>query len=445
MFEFNGELFRAVNASYQQDFDHLFSSGLYDELINRGMMVPFEEVDPLSMGISGLYKVLKPERIKFISYPYEWAFSMLRDAAILTLEIQKLALEHGMSLKDASAFNVQFQNGQPVFIDTLSFELNHVNRPWVAYRQFCQHFLAPLALMANVDPRLNRMFIIHLDGIPLNLAVKLLPIQCWFSMGLLLNIYLHAKSLKKYEAKTISNSLDQRKFSLRSMHILIEGLKSAVEAQQWRQGQTEWANYTEEGVHQNQYIEFKSSLISRWLDEVKPQTVWDLGANIGDYSRIAAQKGIDVVSFDFDPDCVNNNYALVRKRKESNIPPLFLDILNPSPAIGWGGFERISFYDRTKPDMIMALALIHHLAISANIPLELIAAQLGRLTNTLIIEFVPKDDEKVRQLLLNRDDIFPNYTQERFEFYFSNYFRIERLIQSKCNSRVFYLMTQHEK
>jgi len=442
MFEFQGELFRAVNPSYQQDYDYLLSSGLYDELIKRGLMVPFREVDPIPFGIDGLYKVLKPERIRFISYPYEWAFGMLKDAALLTLEIQKLALENGMSLKDASAFNVQFHNGNPIFIDSLSFELYTGNQPWVAYRQFCQHFLAPLAMMAHVDARLNRMFIIDLDGIPLDLAVKLLPYRCRFSMGLLLNIYLHAKSQKKYEARTIPVSTDQRKFSLRSMHSLIEGLKSAVEDQQWRHGQTEWANYTEEGVHQNQYIEFKSSIISRWLDEVKPQTVWDLGANIGDYSLIAAQKGIDVVSFDYDPACVNKIYAIVRKKKASNILPLFLDILNPSPSIGWSGSERLSIYQRGSADLILALAIIHHLAIGANIPLESIAAQFGKLTNTLIIEFVPKEDEKVQILLANRKDYFQKYTQINFEVAFLKYFKIEQQIPSDCNPRIFYLMSK---
>lgn len=443
MFEYKGELYRAVKLSYKPAFDHLLSSGLYQELVNKSLMVSFEEVDPLQFGLTGVYLVLKPERILFISYPYEWAINMLKDAALLTLEIQKLALEHGMSLKDASAFNVQFQNGKPIFIDTLSFELYPANRPWVAYRQFCQHFLAPLALMTRVDPGLNRMFIIHLDGIPLDLAVKMLPYRSRFSLSLYLNIYLHAKAQKKHEGSSIRVAAYKRKFSLGSMKALIEGLKSSVQNQRWKPSGTEWADYTDEGVHTLEYTDLKTKVISGWLDEVKPETVWDLGANSGVYSRLAAQKGIDVISLDVDPACIKKNYSIVRKNKETNILPLLLDLLNPSPSIGWGDTERISFFNRNKPpDLVMALAIIHHLAISANIPLESIAAQFSGLANRLIIEFVPKEDEKVQRLLLNREDIFPDYTQVKFEKVFSIHYKIEQRIPSDCNQRVFYLMTK---
>lgn len=442
MFEYNGELYRAVNLSYQLAYDHLLSSGLYQSLVDRGLMIPFDEVDPALFGLTGLYKVLKPVMIKFISYPYEWAFNMLKDAALLTLEIQKLALNHGMSLKDASAFNVQFQNGKPIFIDTLSFELYKVNRPWVAYRQFCQHFLVPLALMAHVDSSFNRMFITHIDGIPLDLAKKILPFRSRFNLGLYLHIFLHAKAQKKFKNSSISVTGDKRKFSLVSMRILVEGLKSTVEKQSWRPRGTEWANYTDKGVHDQKYIEFKKKVISELLDEAKPKTIWDLGANTGFYSRLAAQKGIDVISCDLDPACVKINYINVKKNKEINVLPILMDLLNVSPSIGWRGCERISFYGRKHPELIMALAIIHHLAISANIPFESIAEFFVGLSNRLIIEFVPKDDEKVRLLLLNREDIFPEYTQSRFEEVFSNYYNIEKCIHSKHNNRVFYFMNK---
>jgi len=442
MFDHNGEIYRAVNPSYQPAYDHLLASGLYQKLVDRGLMIPFEEVDQSSLGLVGFYKILKPERIRFISYPYEWALNMLRDAAILTLEIQQLALEHGMSLKDASAFNVQFQNGKPVFIDTLSFEIYPVDRPWVAYRQFCQHFLAPLALMAHVDPGLNRLLIVHIDGIPLDLAAKLLPYRCRFNLGLYLHIFLHAKSQAKYKSSSIRISENSRKFSLGSMKALVEGLKSVIEKQQWIPKGTEWADYTDEGVHTQEYTTFKTKLISKWLDELKPQITWDLGANSGNYSRLAAQKGSYVLSLDVDPACVKKNYESIRKNKETHILPLLLDLLNPSPSIGWGGTERLSIYQRNKPDLIMALAIIHHLAISANNPLESIAELFAGLADDLIIEFVPKEDEKVQILLLNREDIFPDYTQAKFEEAFSEYYRIEQRIPSDCNQRVFYLMRQ---
>lgn len=440
MFEKDEELFRAVNPSYQKDYDHLISSGLYDKLTEKKLMVPFEEVDPSQFGIDGLYKVIKPERIRFISYPYEWAFDMLKDAALLTLEIQKLALEYGMSLKDASAFNVQFKDGRPIFIDSLSFESYPVNRPWIAYRQFCQHFLAPLALMANINPSLNRLFILYIDGIPLELAAKMLPTRCRLSLGLLLHVYMHSTSQKKNEFKNTPVSNIERKFSLRSMNTLIEALKSAVDNQIWKSIESEWGNYTGEGVHKEEYTVFKTTLISKWLDDTKPQVIWDLGANTGYYSRLASQRGINVISFDADPTCVEINYKNIRENEETYILPLLMDITNSSPSIGWRGLERSSLFQRNHPDLIMALAIIHHLAISTNIPLESIALSFAELADKLIIEFVPKEDDKVQFLLLNREDIFSDYNQSGFENAFSKYYNTEQRVYSDCNQRVFYLM-----
>lgn len=440
MFEHRGELFRAVNHSYQPSFDHLLSSGLYQRLVDRRLMIPFEEIDQSTLDLTQFYKVLRPERIRFISYPHEWAFNMLRDAALLTLEIQKLAMEYGMSLKDASAYNIQFQNGNPIFIDTLSFELYPVNRPWVAYRQFCQHFVAPLALMTHVSPALNRMFIIHLDGIPLDLAARMLPYRSRFSLGLFLHIYLHSKAQKAHQDSRIRFAEEKRKFSSDSMKALVEGLMSVVEKQKWKPGGTEWSEYTSEGVHAQEYIEFKTKVINGLLDEIKPQTVWDLGANTGYYSRLAAQRGSHVISFDMDPSCVDKNYLNVRKKKETNILPLFLDILNPCPSIGWSCNERLSVFNRNRPDLLMALAIIHHLTISNNIPLESIASHFAELADNLIIEFIPKEDEKVQILLLNREEKKFDYSQDKFETAFSKHYKIEQRFISNFSHRVFYLM-----
>jgi hypothetical protein len=440
IFVFEGEVYRVVNTSYRQNYDHLLSSGLYQKLAEKRLLIPFTEVDPTHFSLTEVYKVLKPERIPFISYPYEWSFNMLKDAALLTLKIQQIALAYGMSLKDASAFNVQFQNGKPVFIDTLSFELFSCKQPWIAYRQFCQHFLAPLALMANVDARLNRMLIIFLDGIPLDVTAKMLPVKNRFNLGLYLHIFLHAKSQNKHQNDYTRISDGKRKFSLKAMQALVEGLISTVENLSWKASGTEWADYTDEEVHKKEYTNLKTQVISELLDKAKPKTVWDFGANNGIYSRLASEKGIKVISFDLDPACVDLSYLLVKKNKAPNILPLFMDLLNVTPSIGWGGTERLSLYQRTRPDLIIALALIHHLAISANIPLESIASNFSRIADSLIIEFVSKEDEKVQLLLLNRQDIFPNYTQAHFEKIFLLYYRIEEILPSEYSSRTFYLM-----
>ena len=174
VYERDGVLYRRVHRSYAAHYDRLMDSGLYAALVGDGLLVPHEEVGPRG-GEQDPYATLRPERVAFVSYPYEWCFSQLKDAALTTLRIQERALGFDMTLKDASAYNIQFHRGRPVLIDTLSFECYEEGVPWVGYRQLCQHFLAPLALMAHRDVRLGGLLRLHLDGIPLDLASTLLP------------------------------------------------------------------------------------------------------------------------------------------------------------------------------------------------------------------------------------------------------------------------------
>ena len=210
LFTENGTLFRAVSCRYRQHYDHLIQSELYDKLVENKLLIPHKEVDLGTIkhfpgSREDVYKIIQPERVPFISYPYEWCFSQLKDAALTTLKIQKQALDHGMVLKDASAYNIQFYKGVPLLIDTLSFEIYQENQPWVAYRQFCQHFLAPLALMAARDIRLGQLMRIYIDGVPLDLASGLLSSSSWLKPALLTHIHLHAKAQKRYEKTDTKN------------------------------------------------------------------------------------------------------------------------------------------------------------------------------------------------------------------------------------------------
>jgi SAM-dependent methyltransferase len=440
MFESAGELYRAVNWSYKESYDHLISSGLYNELTQKGLMISFSEVELISPDVKSFYKVIKPERIDFISYPFEWSFNMMKDAAILTLLIQEIAIKYGMSLKDASAYNIQFRNGKPVFIDSLSFEIYPQGRPWIAYRQFCQHFFAPIVLMSKIDASLNRLMIIHLDGIPLDTASKMLPVSTKFNLNVFLHIFLHGKSQKKYEKQKKSFDSQNREFSIGSMKLLIEGLKSAVKVQKWDSRGTEWGAYTNEEVHKREYTIVKKQIIADMLEDVKPGKVLDWGANTGIFSRLAAEKGSFVVSVDADPSCVDQNYLKNGVNEEKNIHPLLLDLMNLSPSIGWGNKERISFNDRFKPDLIMALALIHHIVIKWNVSFEMVASQFAAMAEYLIIEFIPADDDKVQTLLLNRTESFPDYNKVKFEEAFLCFYNIIRQIPCEFNTRIFYLM-----
>jgi hypothetical protein len=439
IFSYNGKLYRCINFSYQQNYEHLIQSGLYDKLVENELLIPHKEVQiPDIETTINYYKILEPEVIPFISYPYEWSFSQLKDAALVTLQIQKMALEYGMCLKDASAYNIQFRHGKPILIDILSFEKYQEGKPWFAYKQFCEHFLAPLALMAYKDIRLNQLLKIYIDGIPLNLATKLLPFRSWLRLSLLLHIHLHARSQKYLLNKNIS--VDKRTFSKKSLLSLIDSLESAISKLKWEPEKTEWSEYYKDTNYSQEAMFHKKKLVDDYIEEVKPNTVWDLGANIGIFSRIASNKGIYTVSFDSDPSVVEKSYLQVKNYKERNILPLCVDLTNPSPSIGWSNKERLSLIERGPCDLALMLGLIHHIAISNNVPLIQIADFLSQICCYLIIEFVPKDDSQVQRLLRFRKDIFQDYDEKNFEIAFLNYFSIlkrEKIVDSK---RTIYLM-----
>jgi hypothetical protein len=434
----DGSLYRQVNASYQDNYDHLMDSGLYESLANAGLLIPHKEVNVTPPRPEFAYKVIEPQLVPFVSYPYEWCFSQLKDAALVLLKIQKICFDFGMSLKDCSAYNVQFTAGRPVLIDTLSFEKYRDGSPWVAYRQFCQHFLAPLALMSYKDIRLNQLLRIYIDGVPMDLASSLLPFRTRLRFSLLSHIHLHAKSQKRFARRTAGTS--GYKMGRLSFRGIVESLESATKQLEWHPHGTEWADYYEDTNYSQEAFDHKKQTVAEFLDQIKPASVWDLGANIGEFTSIASKRGIFTVSIDIDPAAVEKNYLAWVRGKENNILPLLLDLTNPSPSIGWENQERMSLAERGPADVVMALALIHHLAISNNVPLGRIASFLSRICNWLIIEFVPKCDSQVQRLLATRDDIFTDYTQAAFEREFGEYFVMEDSVIIKGSERVLYLM-----
>ncbi len=442
LFYQDGSIYRQVNITYKENYDHLMNSGLYETLVNEELLIPHEEIDIEGAKSDKAYKVIKPELIPFISYPYEWSFSQLKNAALTTLKIQKKSLDFGMSLKDCSAYNIQFKKGKLIFVDTLSFEKYREGQLWVAYRQFCQHFLAPIALMSYKDIRLNQLFRIYIDGIPLDLASTLLAFRTRFTFSLASHIHLHAKSQKYFANKTTNTS--GCKMSHLSFLGLIDNLESVVKKLKWQTKGSEWADYYENINYSSDALQHKKQIVAEFLDKIKPSVVWDLGANVGIFSRIASDKGIETISFDIDPAAVEKNYLKCVKKGEINILPLLLDLTNPSPSIGWENQERMSLLERGPVDAVLALALIHHLAISNNIPLNKIANFLRKIANWLIIEFVPKTDSQVQRLLLTREDIFSDYTQQVFESKFGEYFTIQTSVRTKDSERTLYLMRRKQ-
>lgn len=438
LFSRAGILYRQVNRKYEQEYTRLMESGLYAKLVKAGLLIPHVEVDQPPAESAAAYKIIQPERVPFISYPYEWAFGQLKDAALATLSIQRRALKVGMSLKDASAYNIQFVRGKATLIDTLSFEIYKEGQPWVAYRQFCQHFLAPLALMALKDVRLNQLLRVYIDGVPLDLASELLPSKTRLNFGLLTHIHLHASAQKKYSGADVKSRAAM--MSKQAMTGLLDSLDATVRKLDWNPGGTEWGNYYDITNYSDAAFEHKKQLVREWAARVKPALVWDLGANNGVFSRVAGESGAYVVSSDVDPTAVEQNYRVCKEAKEQNLLPLLLDLTNPSPSIGWANQERDAFYGRGPADMVLALALIHHLAISNNVPLPQLADFLANWGKWLVIEFVPKSDSQVQRLLVSREDIFPTYTREGFEAAFKQRFNIREAVPVRESERVLYLM-----
>ncbi len=440
----DGVILRQINESYRHNYDLLVGSGLYASLIANNQLLQHEEVgERRSASLTRndyCYKVIRPEKVPFISYPYEWCFSQLKDAALMTLALQKSALEFGMVLKDASAFNIQFFRGKPLLIDTLSFERYEEGAPWVAYRQFCQHFLAPLTLMAYADSRLGQLTQNFIDGIPLDLVANLLPKKTLLDLGVLTHVHMQSKFQRKYAKQGVTPDIAELKLSKDALLGIVDSLESTVKSLRLKDYDSFWRNYYKEHNYSDTAFSAKHGAIEQFLAVMQPKSLVDLGANNGEFSRLASKRGCFTVATDMDGMTVEANYQKAKADNEENLLPLIVDLCAPAPAIGWANRERTSFSERASFDAAMALALIHHLAIGNNVPLNSIADYMSEITDSLIIEFVPKSDSQVLELLQGREDVFPDYNETSFEQAFQRHFPIGQKVTLQDSSRTLYLM-----
>ena len=415
VYERDGTLYRQIDDPAIADWEAFVSSGLAARLIAKGRLIGHEDAPLEAAATASARAVIRPERIEFVSYPYEWTFGELQDAALLTLDAQLEALAAGWTLRDATAYNVQFRGGRPILIDSLSFAPLEEGAPWIAYRQFCEHFLAPLALMARRDIRLSRLLRADPDGIPLDLAVKLLPRGSRLNLGLLSHLFLHARAQHRYAADDEAGSTARRaRIDRGRLVALIGNLRATVAALQWKPEGTEWSDYADHTSYGDRATASKVSVVGELVGRTGAARVWDLGANTGRYSRIAAEGGRRVLAFDVDPAAAERNYRQLRAEGRGDILPLVLDLANPSPGLGWASSERRSLLDRAAADAVLALALVHHLAISRNVPLPMLVDLFASLARWAVVEFVPKEDPMVRRLLATREDVFPDYTLDGF-------------------------------
>lgn len=440
VFEAEGKLYRQVNQYYAAQYRQLIDSGLYNKLVTQGQLIPHEEIAINFTNSPNWYITLQPEPVDTISYPYEWCFEQLQDAALLTLSVLKTALQHGMILKDATPYNIQFYKGRPVFIDTLSFDTYDAKQPWIAYRQFCQCFLFPLYLEHYLKTDIQKILSTYIDGIPVDIIAKLLPLKSRLSLGVWLHVYLQHTTTTSARVNN-NNHKQSAAFSKKKLLDVISHLTSIITSFPANKTyKTTWSNYYEDTILSKEYLKAKETIIREMSAQTNARTVLDLGANDGYFSKLFASQQLQVVATDSDNRCISRLYQEVKKDKIENILPLILDIANPSPAIGFNNRERAAFHDRVKTDLVAALALVHHLVIGKNISMPVLAEYFNDIAPELIIEFVPREDEKVQQMLISRPDTFHDYTIEVFENMFTQYFNIISKKQVPGTHRVLYYM-----
>lgn len=436
VFTYNGILYRQVNLSFKNDFETFISSGLYQVLTADGLLIPHETINQNLTGSPEWLSTLKPEAIPFISYPYEWSFGMLKDAALLTLRIALKALEAGMVLKDASAYNVQFYKGGMIFIDTLSFEIYKEGEPWIAYRQFCEHFLGPLALMHYLQLPMQQLSLAHADGIPLQYIKKMLPLKSRFNLHLYLHLHLHGSYSTKPDGRN-------KKFFLSKQKLinLIRGLEAAVSSLRFDTHKNVWGDYYDQAATRTEYLDEKKSVVLNWMDTlIGVNTVVDIGGNTGAFAALADNGKRRIICADGEHYAVDSLYKKIKRDASACMIPSLIDFTNPSPALGVNNTERSSFFFRASSDLALALALLHHLAIGKNISFEMIAQLCSRLGRYLIVEFVPKEDDKVQLLLRYKKDIYAWYTEEAFLLSFSAYYKVLHRRTLSSSARTLYLM-----
>lgn len=440
VFESGGTIYRQVNQYYAAQYRQLMDSGLYKQLVSQQRLIAHSAVAENMTNSPDWYATLQPEPVQTISYPYEWCFEQLQDAALLTLTVLKTSLQHGMILKDATPFNIQFHKGRPVFIDTLSFDTYDPKQPWIAYRQFCQCFLFPLYLEHYLKTDIQRILSTYIDGIPVDFVAKLLPLKSRLSLGVWLHVYL------QHTASTSTRANKQTAaFSKKKLLDVISHLTSIITSfPNNKTYKTTWSNYYEDTILSKEYLAEKEKIVRAFIQNSTARSVLDLGANDGYFSRVFASHPMQVIATDADNRCISRLYQEVKKNNMENILPLILDIANPSPAIGFHNQERAAFHDRVKTDLVAALALVHHLVIGKNISLRVLAHYFNSIAPELIIEFVPKEDVKVQQMLKTRPDTFADYTTTVFENMFLQYFEIISKKNVPGTHRVLYHMNRKE-
>jgi SAM-dependent methyltransferase len=442
VFTGDGRVLRLLSEQGLADWRALSSSGLLEELQDDVIRTREVEADVPEALHGGVAAVLEHDRIPFVSYPYEWTFGMLRDAALLQLELLRRAIEKGLILKDSTPYNVQFRGAQPVFIDVGSFEQLREGEPWAGYRQFCMLFLYPLLLQAWKDVPFQPWLRGSLEGITPREARSMLSARDLLRRGVLSHVVLHERLERRYEEKEADFKGDLRKAGFKKELILanIRGLARLIRRLRWEPGRSVWSEYGPETTYSHDDAERKARFVADAVAEESPRLVWDLGCNDGRHARLAAEHAEYVVAMDADSLVVDRLYGALREESQTRILPLAVNVVDPPPALGWRGQERRPLPERGRPDLTLALALIHHVSIGGNVPVTEFLDWLRGVTGSLVIEFVSPEDPMARRLLARkRPGDHPDYRADWFEQSLTERFEIVRSEQLAGGARTLYL------
>lgn len=429
-------VWRGLSAAALADYEALTATTFYPAALARGDIVATERVAVADVGPAGAEAgwagALRHARVEVLSYPYEWGFEMLRDAARLQLSLTRAALAEGMITKDASAYNVQFVGAHPVFIDVGSFERLRPGEPWAGYRQFCELFLNPLYGQAVAGVPFQPLLRGRVDGIAPAVADALLGGRGRRTKGTFTHVRLHARAERRYadadRERDIRAELKRAGFGPKLLDAQLANLAKAIEGLRWEQQRSTWSDYGERAHYGADDLAAKEAFVAAAVSAAGGGLVLDLGANDGRFSRVALDAGAGaVVAVDSDDVVVDRLYRDLRAAGERRILPLVVDLADPSPGIGWRNRERPAFLSRVRPRLTLCLAVVHHLALTNNVPLDEIVALLADFGPSLVVEFPHPDDPMVTRLLARkRAGLFDTYTVDAWEAALGRRFAVER-------------------
>ena len=450
VYRVGGRIVRGVSAGALADFKKLRSKPCYERLLAQGQLIGCELLQPDAVPLPPEERArwagfIEHQRVPVVSYPYEWTFGMLRDAALLQMDLVEAAIHDDMTLKDATPYNVQFMSGRPVFIDVASFETLQAGSPWAGYRQFCELFLFPLMLQAYRNIAFQPLLRGSIDGVSVQTAARLFGVLDRLRRGVLTHVWLQSKLDRKYGGtrQDVRNELKSAGFHKELILANVRRLRKLVAGLQWQGEGSEWGAYHASHNYSAGDHALKEDFIDNCVAESGAACVWDIGCNTGQFSKIAARHAGQVVAMDLDHFAVDCLYQEIRSGGAGNILTLVQNIADPSPNWGWRNRERSDLATRSRPDLILCLALIHHVVISANVPLDEFIDWLAGLTGHLVIEYVSRKDDKVKALLRNKEDKYSDYSRERLEQALRRHFAIRRQQTLESGNRFLYWCAQN--